>query len=102
LNAADLKQFARVGAQARLAQLELEKRAILEMFPDLRGHDGAAPARRGGRRRSKGRKSRKAADKPSRRAPKMSAAARKAASERMKKYWADRKKAKTPETGAAK
>jgi len=77
---AELLRLARVGAEARLNELRTEEAAILKAFPDLRGRrtqlksNGieAAPARQHRR--------------------KMSAAARKAVSERMKKYWAGRRK----------
>ena len=79
-----LQQLARLGAKARLAELRSEEAAIRHAFPDLFGRgrqstDGGAT--RGRRRRG------------------MSAAARKAVSARMKKYWAARRKAKG---GAAK
>jgi hypothetical protein len=61
--------------------LKREEAAIRRAFPDLFGGRGgqvvAREARSGRRRRSN-----------------MSAAARKAVSERMKKYWADRRKKK--------
>jgi hypothetical protein len=73
---------------ARLEQIRAEEAAIRAEFPELFGRGGrrgesttegaAAPA---GRRRRR------------RRAP-MSAAGRKAVSDRMRKYWADRRKAK--------
>jgi hypothetical protein len=75
-----LQQLARLGAKARLGELRSEEAAIRSAFPDLFGarsrqssSDGAEP-----RRRRRG----------------MSAAARKAVSARMKKYWAARRKAK--------
>ena len=82
LNRNDLRKFARLGAKARLEELRQEEAAIRRSFPDLfsRGAGAAAastdaPATR--RRRSR-----------------MSPAARKAVSERMRKYWAERRKAK--------
>ena len=87
LNAEQLRRLARLGAVARLEQLRREEDAIRAEFPELFGRgrraDTAAPdaapeGRGGGRRRRK-----------------MSAAARKAVSERMRKYWADRRKAKS-------
>ena len=73
------KELERLGAQARLDQLSAEIAAIRRAFPGLgRGRRpsavGDAPPRR---RRSR-----------------MSAAARRAVSVRMKKYWAARRKAK--------
>ena len=74
------KELERLGAQARLDQLQHEIAAIRRAFPGLGGGRRPAPAGDGApvkRRRSR-----------------MSAAARKAVSVRMKKYWAARRKAK--------
>jgi hypothetical protein len=80
LDQEQLRRLARLGAVARLEQLRQEEAAIRAEFPELfgRGRDGAvaAPARKARSRR------------------KMSAAARKAVSERMRKYWAERRKSK--------
>jgi hypothetical protein len=70
---------------ARLEQIRAEEAAIRAEFPELFG--------RGSRREESGgdgapTKSRR------RRRPAMSAAARKAVSERMRKYWAEQRKAK--------
>ncbi len=74
-----LKQFASVGARARLVELDRERTALLAMFPELRrGAAGAASTGARRRRRRRG----------------MSAAARRAVSRRMKRYWAERRKAK--------
>jgi hypothetical protein len=80
-----LQQLARLGAKARLAELRSEEAAIRRAFPDLfgRGRQSSEGGAVRGRRRRRG----------------MSAAARKAVSARMKKYWAARRKAKG---GAAK
>lgn len=85
LNQEQLRRLARLGAIARLEQLRDEEAAIRSEFPELFGRGrredsasaGSAPAA-GKRRRRK----------------KMSADARKAVSERMRKYWAERRKAK--------
>ncbi len=80
--AADLRAWARIGAQQRLQQLEQERQSILRTFPELRrGAAAASPAAAGapGRRRRR------------RRGP-MSAAQKRALSQRMKKIWAERKK----------
>ena len=82
LNTEQLRRLARLGAIARLEQLKQEEAAIRAEFPELfgRGRRGAAaeaPSVSGGRRRKK-----------------MSAAARKAVSARMRKYWAERRKAR--------
>ena len=83
LSRVELQRLARLGAQARLEELKREEAAIRQAFPDLfRG----GPR---GRRAAGG--STSAAPRRRRR---MSAAARKAVSERMTKYWADRRKAK--------
>jgi hypothetical protein len=89
LNTDQLRRLARLGAMARLEQLREEEAAIRAEFPELFGRgrqstgrtaaespDGTAGRRRRRRRR------------------KMSAAARKAVSERMRRYWAERRKAK--------
>jgi hypothetical protein len=77
----ELRRLARLGAKSRLDELRREEAAIRRAFPDLfggRGGQAVARKRRGGRRRRSN----------------MSAAARKAVSERMKKYWAERRKQK--------
>jgi hypothetical protein len=83
LNTEQLRRLARLGAIARLEQLKQEESAIRAEFPELfgRGRRGAVAesAKAVGRRRRK---------------KKMSAAARKAVSERMRKYWAERRKSK--------
>jgi hypothetical protein len=75
----DLKEYARVGAEARARELQSELESIYRAFPDLRqsSRDGrASVAKRRGHRR-----------KP------MSAAQKRAVGLRMKKYWAERRKA---------
>ena len=79
----DMRRFARLGAMRRLEELRKEEAAIRSTFPELfRGRTRPMPA--------------EAADDVvrSRKPYKMSAEAKKAVSERMKKYWADRRKAK--------
>jgi hypothetical protein len=82
LNTEQLRRLARLGAIARLEQLKQEEAAIRAEFPELfgRGRRGAVAeaGKPGGRRRRK----------------KMSAAARKAVSVRMTKYWAEQRKSK--------
>jgi hypothetical protein len=83
LNRRELHRLARLGAQARLEQLERERALILRAFPGLEaGMPGSFPAvpasARPARRRRRG----------------MSAAQRKAVSARMRKYWASRRKEK--------
>jgi hypothetical protein len=76
-----LRDLARSGAEAALKQLRAEIIAIERTFPEL-----ALPKRR--------KAIQKSFTRATRDARRMSAAARKAVSERMKKYWAERRKAK--------
>jgi hypothetical protein len=78
----ELQRLARLGAKSRLEELRREETAIRQAFPDLFGGRGRQAANSGGGSAS-----------PRRRSG-MSAAARKAVSDRMKKYWAGRRKAK--------
>jgi len=84
----ELRRLARLGAKSRLDELQREEASIRRAFPELfrgRGRGAAAAdasAGMGGRRRR-------------RRRGRMSAEARKAVSERMKKYWASRRKSKS-------
>ena len=78
----ELRSLALVGARARLAALQGELASLLATFPELRGAkvsaaDGSLFKRK----------------KPGRKHP-MSAAEKKAVSERMRKYWADRRAGK--------
>ena len=80
LNQEQLRRLARLGAVARLEQLREEEAAIRAEFPELFG------GRRGnGRVRE--------ASSKKRRRPAMSAAQRNEVSERMRKYWAERRTA---------
>ena len=81
LNQDQLRRLARLGAVTRLEQLREEEAAIRGEFPELFGS-----------RRGNGRAAGKAAPKARRRRA-MSAAQRKEVSERMRKYWAERRKA---------
>ena len=81
LNTEQLRRLARLGAIARLEQLKQEEADIRKEFPELFGRGRRAldaDVAKPGRRRRK----------------KMSPAARKAVSERMRKYWAERRRAK--------
>lgn len=80
LNNEQLRRLARLGAMARLEQLRAEEAAIRAEFPELfgRGRKADAGGDRGRRRKRKP----------------MSAAQKKAVSERMRKYWAERRKGK--------
>lgn len=99
LSRQELQRLARLGAQRRLEELRREEAAIRAAFPDL---EGAGETRRGRRRGRTGRSqpaaggdtaaaqagAAKAKRRPRRR---MTAAQKKAVSDRMKKYWARRK-----------
>ena len=83
-----LERLARLGAQSRLDELRREEAAIRSAFPDLFG------ATRG-RKAAKAAKAVAAAPaKRTRKRRKMSAAEKRSVSERMKKYWAERRKAR--------
>jgi hypothetical protein len=81
LSAERIRQLAVDGAATLLKQLRAEIIAIERTFPELSGPAGRTAVRR----------SVKTAQKRTRQ---MSAAARKEVSARMKKYWAERRKAK--------
>jgi hypothetical protein len=90
LTAAEMHRLARIGAAAKLAQLEREIAALKRAFPGLKPQASPAPAppAEGGAQPAIG----PSAPHRSRRTP-MSAAERKAVSERMKRYWDARRKA---------
>ena len=95
-----LREYARLGARVRASELEAEIKAIYQAFPELRsGARGSMRARSAEGTSTNGRAaaSDSSASAPAarRRAPKWSAAARRAVSLRMKKYWADRRRAKS-------
>lgn len=75
-----LRELARAGAEDTLKRLRAEVTAIERTFPEL-----ALPSRR--------RAARKAVKQARTQTRRMSAAARKSVSERMKRYWAERRKA---------
>ena len=81
VDAARLKVFARAGAEEALKRLRAEIIAIERTFPELKLPQGRRALRRSVKRATS-------------RTRRMSAAARKAVSERMKRYWAARRKAK--------
>lgn len=76
-----LRELARIGAEGTLRRLRAEIVAIERAFPELK-----LPARR--------RQVRRALQRASTKTRTMSAEARRAVSERMKRYWAERRKAK--------
>jgi hypothetical protein len=90
LTAAEMHRLARIGAAAKLAQLEREIAALKRAFPGLKAQSvpPPAPSAGGGPHPEPA----PAAPPPSRRSP-MSATERKAVSERMKRYWDARRKA---------
>jgi 2-succinyl-5-enolpyruvyl-6-hydroxy-3-cyclohexene-1-carboxylate synthase len=81
LTAERLRELARVGAEQAVRQLRAEIIAIERTFPELK----LPQARRA---------LRKSVNEATRRTRRMSAAARKAVSVRMKRYWAERRKAR--------
>lgn len=82
----DLRRLTVLGARARLAEIQAEEAALKKAFPELRkggASQNAQPDASGsGKTPVRRRKNR------------MSAEGRKAVSERMKRYWAERRKAK--------
>ena len=78
LDRQEMYRLARLGAEARLRTLELERAQIMRSFPGLKAQSGDNGA---------------SAPAPVRRRRRMSAAERKSVSARMKKYWAERRKA---------
>jgi hypothetical protein len=80
LSLQQLRELAKDGARATLARLRAEIIAIERTFPEL-----ALPGSRKALRKS--------VATARKRTKRMSAAARKAVSQRMKKYWAERRKA---------
>jgi hypothetical protein len=81
LSVDQLKDLARTGAETTLKRLRAEIIAIERAFPELRLPAGRRAVRRSWRTARK-------------RTGQMSAAARKAVSERMTRYWAERRKAR--------
>lgn len=93
----DLNVYARRGAELRIAELNQELASIYSAFPELRG--AAAGARRGRRPRREVATAADTAAAPARaararRRSTMTAAQRRAVSQRMKRYWAERRKGK--------
>jgi hypothetical protein len=87
----DLREWAVKGAEQRLAEIADVARAIFQTFPELRKQGRGFGLGAGGR---KGAKAAAGDVAPKRGRSRMSAAARKAVSARMKKYWAERRKQK--------
>lgn len=83
----DLREYARRGAETRVAELHAELAQIYRMFPDMRrggSNVGTAPA-----------DSQTVAPHRRRRRKGMSAAQKKAVSVRMRRYWAARRQAES-------
>lgn len=94
----DLNQYARRGAEIRIAELQQELESIYSAFPDLRGGRPGQRGRRPGRASAGDTGTATVTASPRRRRrPTMSAAQRRAVSVRMRKYWAERRKAKEKE-----
>ena len=76
--------YAKAGAQARLAEIQRELAAMMKVFPELakRTASGGIPS------------TAIPEAKPRHKRRRLTAAERKAIGERMKKYWAERRKAK--------
>jgi hypothetical protein len=89
-HSADILKWARHGAEARWHELQAEAASLLKSFPHLRDNfdSDELPVRFIIKRGA----DRAAGTGPRRRKP-MSAAGKKAVSARMKKYWAERRKA---------
>jgi hypothetical protein len=89
----DLRRYALVGAEMRLLQIAEEAAAIHRVFPELRDRTraGTAPPLKGEALARQRRTSASGGDGKARRKSAMSAAQRRAVSERMKKYWATRR-----------
>jgi hypothetical protein len=104
----DLKGYARRGAELRVSELNEELEGIYGAFPDLRQRSSLRGRRRGGKvvvnheeqatgsgsasKLIKIEETGRSAAPARRRRRKMTAAQRKAVGERMRKYWAARKK----------
>ena len=89
INQAQLRELALVGARARLQELQRQEAELRAAFPELF---------RAGRGRKRGAAATAARAEPRRRS-RMSAAARRAVSERMTKYWAERRKQQAQKAG---
>lgn len=94
LSRVEVKRLALIGAQSRLDALNAEIASIIRAFPELSRGRAAAATAVGTATPKKGKGSRK-------RNWNMSDAQKRAVSERMKKYWAGRRKDKGAK-GAAK
>jgi hypothetical protein len=89
--ASDLRSWAVKGAEQRLGEIAEEAKVIFQTFPELR-HRGRGFDLPRASATASGSVEPPASTTPRRHRRKMSAAARKAVSARMKKYWAARRK----------
>jgi hypothetical protein len=85
-----MDRLARIGAVARLLELEAEAAAIRRTFPGVKKEQTVAPASAGPLAKPKTKKRKK-----------MSAEARKAIGDRMKAYWAAKRQAEATERPAS-
>jgi hypothetical protein len=99
LNTLTVREYARIGAAARLTELQNEISQIRQMFPDL--DSAARPSRRPGRPRVNAALRMEhraspvvAAESPARKRRTLSAAARKAIGDAQRKRWAKLKAGK--------
>ena len=96
-----MREFALIGARARLRELESEIADIQRDFPELAGAQPsrettpAQPARQKSARPKQGRQR-----VAQRKRPTMSPQARNAASERMRKYWETRRQSRASDSDA--
>jgi len=88
-----LHRLAQLGAAARLSQLETEVAAIHAAFPEL-ARETARPGRRPRRKPAAATVPVETRAAKPRKRYRMSAEAKREVSERMKRYWAERRKAK--------
>src|SRR5438093_9290881 len=96
LDTQELRRLAQMGARARLLELDQERTHLLREFPGLRRASGVFD----GESTAPGTDGRSLEPKKRRRRPRMSAAARKAVSARMKAYWASRRASSQRRKGA--
>jgi hypothetical protein len=94
LNKEVLQRLAKLGALARLEQIDAERKAILAAFPDLAAQRARA---RGAKRGGTSQAAAAPVAAPKRRRRRMTTAQRREVAERMKRYWAERRKAKGKE-----
>ena len=97
LKETDLRRYAVLGAEARLLQIAEEAAAIYKVFPELRDSQNGNAKSHGESRQSD-----PSDGRPQRKRRSMDADQRNAVSERMKRYWAERRAAAEQKEAAAK